>query len=246
MEKDFAIKVGEFEGPLDLLLALIEKKKMHISEVSLAQVTEDYISHLQQFADEQNKQMGKTADFILIASTLMLIKSLSLLPSLSLTPEESESVNDLEYRLKLLQLFKDLGAHIKDRFNQQVIFYREPNKNVQIVFSPTKEISLENLLAGAKTVINNLPKKEILPKTTIKKIISLEEVIENLTQRVQSALRMKFSDFASVTKKDKITVVICFLGMLELVKQGIIEAKQDNLFNDIEMETKQVAVPRIN
>ncbi|HNZ55539.1 MAG TPA: segregation/condensation protein A, partial [Candidatus Paceibacterota bacterium] len=134
---NFEVKIGEFEGPLDLLLSLIEKRKMHISDVSLAQVADDYISYLRSF---DNLPMDNTANFILIASTLMLIKSLSLLPGLAVTEEEKESIEDLENRLKHYQRIKELSLHIKARFGQNVIFGREPSRESVIVFSPTDEI----------------------------------------------------------------------------------------------------------
>ena len=85
MPDDFKVKVGEFEGPMELLLNLIEEKKLHISQVSLATVADGFIDHLR-LVDGENKK--EIADFVLVASTLMLIKSLSLLPSLATTPEE--------------------------------------------------------------------------------------------------------------------------------------------------------------
>ena len=81
----FTVKTKDFEGPLDLLLDLIEKRKFFINDLSLAKVTDDFIAHIQQF---ENLPMGESAHFILVASTLLLIKSRSLLPQLNLTEEE--------------------------------------------------------------------------------------------------------------------------------------------------------------
>ena len=81
----FKVKTSSFEGPLDLLLDLIEKRKLFINDVSLAKVTDDFIAHIKQFDD---LPMAESAHFILIASTLLLIKSKSLLQELNLTEEE--------------------------------------------------------------------------------------------------------------------------------------------------------------
>src|SRR5210317_1605912 len=91
----FQIKTEVFEGPLDLLLQLVEKRKLFINDVSLAKVTEDYIDYVNAV---ERFPMADAAQFILIASTLLLLKSKSLLPSISLTDEEEESIENLERR----------------------------------------------------------------------------------------------------------------------------------------------------
>ncbi|MEK7117749.1 MAG: segregation/condensation protein A, partial [Patescibacteria group bacterium] len=85
MDTDFKVKTGDFEGPLELLLELIEKRKLHINDVSLSQVADDFIAHIKSL---EEFPMNDSADFILIASTLLLIKSKSLLPTLELTEDE--------------------------------------------------------------------------------------------------------------------------------------------------------------
>ena len=96
----FSVRVGEFEGPLPLLLELVEKQKLSISQVSLAQVADNFLDYVRQL---DQPGMGTLAEFLVVASTLMLIKSISLLPSLALTASESEDVSDLERRLKLFR-----------------------------------------------------------------------------------------------------------------------------------------------
>ena len=96
MPEDFKVRVGEFEGPLELVLDLIEKRKMHISDVSLSQVADEFIEYIKSF---EEFPIADSADFILVASTLLLIKSKSLLPNLQLTEEEQGSIEDLENRL---------------------------------------------------------------------------------------------------------------------------------------------------
>jgi len=247
MPDDFKVKVGEFEGPLDLLLSLIEKRKLHISQVSLAQVADDYINYLKEAGDGS---MDEMANFIVVASTLMLIKSLALLPGLQLTEEEKSNVEDLENRLKRYQQIRDLSLHIKERFGQQIIFNQGEKQEELIVFAPTRDLSLERLVLAVKNLVTNLPIKEKLPQAIIKKVISLEEVISNLAKRVEQAIKLSFSDFVGglstdkAGKKDKINVIVSFLGMLELVKQGVIEIEQKAHFAEIEMENKNIGIPR--
>jgi segregation and condensation protein A len=95
-----------------------------------------------------------------------------------------------------------------------------------------------------REVIQAIPKKEFVPKAVVQKVISLEEMMEDLSQRITSSLKMSFKDFSGMGKKDKVTVIVSFLAMLELVKQGIIHVRQDKDFHDIEMETESVGIPR--
>ena len=239
MEREFKIKVGEFEGPLDLLLSLIEKRKLHISQVSLAQVADDYIGYLK---SEDGQSMEAMANFIMVASTLMLIKSLALLPGLQLNEEERGDISNLEDRLKQLQRVRELSRHVKELFGQDMIFAQTERKRETVVFSPTDEIKIPILLAAIKELIRNLPKPEVLPEKIIKKVISLEEVISDLANRVSRAMKMSFNDFVK-DKADKVNIIVSFLGMLELVKQGAIEIEQKAHFADIAMETKNVGIP---
>jgi len=238
--EEFQLKMANFEGPLDLLLSLIEKRKLHISDVSLAQVTDDYISFVRQGQDISIENM---ANFILIASTLILIKSYSLISTLTVTEEEKESIDDLEKRLRLYSRIKELAVFVKNLFGTNMIFSRETVKNFDPVFAPTKELTAINLHSAIQSVIQSLPKKEALPKLVVKKIMSLEEAIGNLTTRIQSAIKMRFSDFVK-DKQEKVSIIVSFLGMLELVKQGIIDVKQDLHFSEIEMESNNIGVPR--
>jgi len=81
-----------------------------------------------------------------------------------------------------------------------------------------------------------------LPKLTVKKILSIEEMIGDLTTRISSQLKMSFSQFTA-DKAEKVNIIVSFLAMLELVKQGVLHATQSQHFADIEMETKQVGIP---
>ena len=238
----FQIKTQVFEGPLDLLLSLIEKRKLMINDVSLAKVTDDFIEHLQ---NREVYSIKDTSDFLLIASTLLLIKSRSLIPSLDLSLEEKTDIKDLELKLKIYKKLKELSVNIKNNFGKQIIFFPNARK-AEPVFSPDKEMNIENLSKAIFEVIKNLPKFEVKPKVKVTKVISLEEMITSLTKRVQSSLKMSFKDFSGIGKVEKVNVIISFLAMLELVKQGIIEVNQKDKFADIHMETRNVGVPIIS
>ncbi|MES2213267.1 MAG: ScpA family protein [Patescibacteria group bacterium] len=236
-----AVKTHIFEGPLDTLLSLIEKRKLFINDISLAQVADDYIAYIKSLDDFP---ISDSAHFILIASTLVLIKSKSLLPTLSLTEDEQHSIEDLEARLVEYQKYKTLSVHLKERFGITTEYLRLPSREKTIVFTPDTQTTVSKLHETILSVITQIPKKEFVPTAVVKKIISLEETIENLTKRITAGLKMSFKDFAGMGREDKVTVIVSFLAMLELVKQGIILVRQDKDFHDIEMETHAVGVPR--
>jgi segregation and condensation protein A len=238
----FTIKTEVFEGPLDLLLSLIEKKKLFINDIALSKVADYYIAYLQ---NQAQFPIAQSADFLVVASTLLLIKSRSLIPSLNLTEEEQHDINDLERRLRIYQRIKELSVHIKKAFGKDMIYYAEPRKAVP-VFSPDASMTEENFLTAIMSVIKALPKVENIPKAIVKKVISLEEMIGNLTERIKSSIKLSFKEFAKVGKEERVNVIISFLAMLELVKQGIVNVRQDNQFDDIEIETQHTGVPHYN
>ena len=243
MSQDFTVKTPIFEGPLEVLLGMVEKRKLFISDIALSQVADDYISHVQKIQTDGKYPMAEVAQFILIASTLLLIKSKSLLPNLNLTLEEEQNVNDLEIRLKIYQRLRNASEHIQKNFGKKIMFMPQDRKNVIRIFSPDKDTNVPSLLLAVKNILKNLPKKEFIPKAVVQKVISLEEMIGRLTTRITSSLRMNFSNFAGEHKGNRVHIIVSFLAMLELVKNGIINVKQEKDFSDIEMETGQVGVP---
>lgn len=236
----FSIKTEGFEGPLDLLLSLIEKRKLLINDVSLAKITDDYIEFIK---TSDHYSIKDNSHFILIASTLLLIKSKSLLPNLELTLEEQHSIEDLETRLKIFKVIKDSEHRISEMFGNHPSFFSEGMVSQEAVFAPPQNLDLKMIQNTIAAVLKSLPKKEVLPATVVKKIVSLEETIVKLTERVRQSINMSFREFSNFGKEDKINIVVSFLAMLELVKQGIIETSQHNHFGDIEIQTKSVETP---
>lgn len=241
MGEDFKVKAGEFEGPIELLLGLIEKRKLHISEVSLAQVADSYIEHVRTL---EKFPMADTANFIVVASTLLLIKSMSLLPGLEITEEERESIEDLEERLRLYKDIKHKASLLSSMFGKRVLFDRLPGEP-EVVFAPSKDFSLASIADAIKRVLAEIPKPEQMKEAVIRKVRSIEEAIVDLSERVKRSLKMSFKDFAGMGKKEKVEVVVNFLAMLELVRQGMLDAVQHVHFHDIELSSRDhLGVPR--
>lgn len=240
MTSDYQIKTEVFEGPLELLLDLVEKRKLFINEISLAQVADDYITHLKQF---EKMPVDFVSNFLIVASTLILIKSKSLLPTLSLTEEETQDIDELERRLKEYQKIRELSVHVKQVFGVNVSFPKGQPRERAVVFTPSDEISTQSIFGAIRDVIANFPKKITLPKVVVKKVVSLEEMMDRLTTRITGSLKMKFSDFAGVGREEKVNIIVSFLAMLELVKQGMIAVTQGSHGDDIEIETKTLETP---
>ena len=245
MEGSYTVKTHVFEGPLDLLLELVTKRKLFVNDVSLAQVADDFV----RYVEEQGEvPLSESAEFILVASTLMLVKSRSLLPMLELTAEEEESIHDLERRLAVYARVKELAALLRGLYGKHVIFEKEARKNEAVLFAPDSKTDVLNLHAALERLIMALPKKEALPKVLVKKVVSLEEMIERLSQRVSQATRLSFKDFhgakGALTHEKKVSIIVGFLAMLELVKRGAIRVSQEGAGEiEIEREEANVGVP---
>lgn len=243
MEGSYTVKTQVFEGPLDLLLELVTKRKLFVNDVSLAQVTDDFMRYIE---EHDEFPIGESAEFILVASTLMLIKSRSLLPMLELTEEEEESIHDLENRLVVYARIKELAGELKKIYGKTVVFEKAPSKITSIVFAPDSKTDPVNLLSALERVIESLPRKEALPKVIVKKVVSLEEMIEKLAERISKASKFKFHEFhgakGQMTYEKKVSVIVGFLAMLELVKRGAIRVSQEGR-GAIEIESELVGTP---
>jgi len=245
----YKAKSGNFEGPLGLLLSFIENRKLFINEVSLAQVTDDYISYLKNLQDlPSERKIADISYFVIIAATLILIKSKSLLPDLSLTDDETEKINNLEKRLKLYQIIKNASISIKENFGVEIIFAPEERNWSEPIFSPDPQITVKAMGEAIETVIFHLPKKEVsLPEIEIVKAININEVIESLTLRIQDAMNISFREFskshgAQNEREARVHVIVSFLAMLELVRGGIIDVIQNGTYEDMQISKQEVLV----
>ncbi len=238
---EYQIKLETFEGPLELLLDLVEKRKLFINEISLAAIADDYIAHLKSF---EKLPVDFVSNFLIVAATLILIKSKSLLPSLDLTSEETQDIHELESRLREYQKIRELSVHVKSMFGEQIIFPKGQTRGAEVVFAPSEEIKTQSIFDAIREVIAHFPKKVVLPKIIVKKVVSLEEVMDRLATRITENLRMSFREFAGVGKEEKVNVIVSFLAMLELVKQGMIAVTQAGHGEDIHMETGVLETPK--
>ena len=238
----YKVRTEIYNGPLELLLSLIEKRKLLINDIALAEVSDDYLKYLE---NHQEFPIAETAQFVLVGSTLLLIKSKSLLPVLTLTQEEQDSIEDLERRLKLLDKYKTIGRQLTENYNAQPLYTRSKVRAREPQFSPDKTMTLENMHTSIREVLANLPvSKPKLAETTVKKVISLEDMMDTLSQRINKSMNISFRQFSSDVPAGRLNIIVSFLAMLELVRQGVIRVEQEAAHGDISMQSNEVGIPR--
>jgi segregation and condensation protein A len=235
------VKTPVYEGPLEMLLELIEKRKLLINDITLAQVADEYVERIKAM---EELPVGETAEFLALAATLLLIKSRSLLPGLELTDEEAHDIKELEYRLALYQLLKEASKGLGRQATSAPMLWEGNTPELSPLFIPDQTLTLEALRQGAQVLIEGFPSTLALPQVQVKKIVSIEEMIERIASRVSSALTLSFHEFSkSNGPKERGEIIVGFLALLELVKQGIIRATQEKKHGDIMLEAERIATP---
>jgi len=215
---------------LDLLLDLIEKEKLSISEISLAKVTDDYIKHVKSIQAIDPEEL---AEFLVVAAHLMLVKSRSLLPNLKLSKEEEQSIDDLEKRLTEYKKMRELAALIKKtETERKSIFTREAYLGMSPVFYPPPKLKANIIMQAFAALLKSLPKIEKLAEDKLRRIISLEDKIKHLRAFLETTIEKAFSDVVKGAK-EKVEIIVSFLAILELSRQKFIELRQQKPFADI-------------
>ena len=223
----FTLEIEGFSGPLALLLDLIEQQKLDINTISLAQVADEYVAYI---SDRNNIALNEISQFLVLASTLLLIKSRSLLPTLSLTEEEEEDIQELETRLHIYTAVRRASRLLAKRWRLHG-YLTNHTVTRDIVFTPSHNLTKENVYEALQRSIATLPTFIAKKTAHIAKTISLDETIENLTKRVQRELSQSFSKITN--GKNKMEALIHFLALLELVKRGALKTVQEEHFSDI-------------
>lgn len=229
----FQVKQEKFEGPLELLLNLIEKEEVDISEISLAKVTDDYIRYVRSLEKIDPEAL---AEFLVVAAELMLIKSRSLLPQLELSKEEKFSIEELEGRLKEYKRIRDLARELKKiEVRRMQIFTREAYWGMEPVFYPPRKVTLNAIRDIFFEFLKSLPKIEKLAEEKLRRIISLEEKINNIRDFLLHTVEKKFSEIIKGAK-GKVEVIVSFLAILELAREKFVELHQEKPFEDIRIK----------
>lgn len=230
------LRLKQFEGPLDLLLSLIEEHKLDITTIALAEVTEQFLQYLKQL---QTIDPTSLADYLSIAAKLLVIKSKAILPTLELEPEEEDAGFDLEGKLLLYKKFKEAAKYLKTLDNKRKQgFLRTITFEQKISFYPDPNITTKELHGAILTVLNSLKELDNLPKAKLKEAISIQEKINHLRNSLSLQVETKLSDLLK-TAKNKGEIIVTFLALLELIKQKVFVADQEALFAEVVIRKHQ-------
>lgn len=226
------IKIEKFEGPLDLLLQLIEQQQLDITQVALSQVTDQYLEYLRRMEERQPTEL---ADFLVVAAKLLVIKSRALLPYL--TWEEEEEGEDLEKQLKMYRIFVEASKNIEGLLKKRHFSFFRPKPPVteEIIFSPPKKLTKNEMAKIFKEIISKLQPVVALPQEALRKAISIKERIEKIRNLIVQKGICTFDEIIS-GQCTKAETIVNFLALLELVKQREVLVDQEGLFNQIQFK----------
>ena len=226
------VSLEQFEGPLDLLLQLIEREKLDISSVSLSLVTDQYLTSLS--AMQPHVRMEELADFLVVAAKLLLIKSRSLLPSI--TEEEEQEIGEFEERLRLYKEFVKAGKHIEQLWNAGRNMYTRPRSLVSetIRFSPPSRLTAEQLRSLCANTLSRYVKTILTVPVSIafESRMTIGERMDHIRQLLSHRASLLFNHVIA-SAKNRAEIIVSFLAILELVKQRSIVAHQESLFSEI-------------
>lgn len=235
----YNIKLEQFEGPLELLAELIDGEKLNITRISLAQVTDQYLEYLEK---NEDINLANLADFLTVASKLILIKSKSLLPLLVLDDDEEEEIVDLENQLIEYKKFKDASVKIGEILDSdKCSFSRESFLELDPVFSPPEDLSVDDLENAYGMILNEIPAVDDLREERVREVVSLKEKIDNLRIFLKKKIETSFHELVDGSQ-DKVEVVVSFLAMLEMAKRRIIAVEQEGIFEDIKLKVRQKSI----
>ena len=226
----YAVRLEQFEGPLELLLQLIEKEKLDVTRVSLASVADQYLAYI---ARQGEVPLSQLAQFLSVASRLILLKSRALLPLLEFTEEEEESIEGLEWQLREYRKFRDASVRLGLLFAKaERARPRESFLGAAVVFLPSRTVNADSLADSFRSVLGEIPLLEKLEEEEIRNVISLEEKMIELRSTLASRMETSFRQM-TLDVADKIEIIVAFLAVLELVKQRFVRAEQGGSFQDI-------------
>ncbi|MBK6794127.1 MAG: segregation/condensation protein A [Anaerolineales bacterium] len=226
-----------YEGPLDLLLSLIERAELDITTVSLGSVTDQYLEHLRMV---ENQLPEEISSFLVIAAKLVQIKSEALLPR---PPEREPGEEDpglaLVEQLRLYKRYKEIAVWMEERqtLNLRTFLRVAPPPKVEPKLD-LSNLTLEKLISAAESALSKGKDKKPLTTVISAPKVTIREKIDYITKTLKNIQRMHFSGLIT-DKATRVEIVVTFLALLELVKRYRVTAKQDVLFGDIEFERSE-------
>lgn len=226
---NFSIDIEDFEGPLDLLLHLIEKQGLDITGVSILSVTDQFVA----YAHEIRERFAEAAsEFLLVASQLALLKSRALLPATESTDEEEESADDLAERLRVYAAFKNVAGQLDNRLRSgsgSFIRVAPPTIKPPSAKSGTGDLGL--LLQAMETLLRDDPPTDTIPSAPARKF-HVADKINELTELLNENDGIRFDQIAS-TCVDRSELIATFMAILHLVHGQVATVEQQDVFGPI-------------
>jgi segregation and condensation protein A len=232
----YRVNTPVYEGPLDLLLQLIERAELNITTLALAQVTDQYLVHMRQM---QEQNAAEVSGFLVIAARLVQIKSAALLPKTVFAPvdvEEEDPGEALARQLITYKRFKELAAGLAQRDEQGLHTYLRVAPP-PIKYEPKLDLSgvtINDLIQAARDIFFNKPDLPALSRVVSMPRVTIREKIRTIIDSLRELGHTPFIYFLK-QKGDRLEVVVTFLAMLELIKRQVVEAAQLELFGEIEV-----------
>lgn len=229
-------KIEKFEGPLSLLLKMIESEKLGITEISLVKIADQYIEYIKKSKKIDPEHM---ADFLVVAAKLLYIKSKALLPYLF--PEEEEEIEELEQALKMFKEFLEASSKVEKKIKENKFMFSPADRKVsrakvlkeEQTFFPPKKLDKNGIYDAFKMLIFiKKPQIKKLEEKVVERKINIEDKILDIEQTLLKKIKVSFNDFLK-NAESKTEVVVSFLALLELMKQKNVTCSQEGLFRDI-------------
>jgi len=236
----FKIQTEQFVGPLNLLLQLIEKEKLDITQIALAKITDEFLVAIKELKTSEEELV----EFLVISATLLYIKSKVLLPHLK-TEEEEKDAEELEERLREYRRYKEASLHLKELLEKDRRSFSKKwshftkSKN----FTPPEGVSLGNLFTLFQQILSTVKEEEETQEKVFEKRITVEEKVFEIQNMFK---KRKKSSFKEILKnaKSKHEVIMSFLAILDLIKQKFITVEQKKNFDDIMIISCQLSATR--
>lgn len=247
---DMTVKLQVFEGPLDLLLHLLDKNKVNIYDIPIVEITRQYMEYIKEM---KRHDLNVVSEFLVMAATLLDIKSRMLLPAKEEEEEEQEDPRaELVQQLLEYKMYKCISYELKDRqVDAGRVMFKEPTIPPEVA-AYEEPIDLEELvgdttLAKLNDIFQSIMKKQVEKIDPVrskfgkieKEEVSLEQTMHNLEEYARYHRTFGFRQLLE-SKSGKMEIIVHFLAILELMKLGKIKIQQDYLFDDI-MITSQIA-----
>ena len=233
--KKYAIKIDNFEGPLDLLCHLIDKNKMNIYDINLSEITDQYIQYLK---EQEKLNLEITSEFLVMASTLLYLKSKNLLPK---QEEEEEEITEEELIRRIIEYkkFKEISKVLKQNYLEYSNRYYKLPEELELPKQKIEKDYNKDVIPDIyKNVIEKNEQKINQNAKNIEKIAITDNytVASKVRQMFKVLVKQKsfiFNKLFSLKKHNKQEVVTSFSGLLELSRRSKVKTNQEELFGDI-------------